>query len=99
MSFQNLARARTEVMTLFRVDLGSAVTPEDWDDVITAFQKRHLVTHKLGVVDQAYVDAANDASAIVGRKVEIGADEVRRLADVVRALARSLSFQLPSLAG
>ena len=98
MSFQNLARARTDVISLFGVDMGSAVAPEDWHDAITAFQKRHLVAHKLGVMDQAYAENAQDPSAVVGRKVEIQADGVRRLIATVGGLAASFSHQLQDLA-
>ena len=56
MTFQNLIHVRAVVKILFGVDLGLPVTPIEWREVVTAFQKRHLVAHKLGVTDQAYVD-------------------------------------------
>jgi hypothetical protein len=41
------------------------------------FQKRHLLSHKMGVIDDEYVQKANDPAATAGRKVVIGRDEVQ----------------------
>ena len=48
----------------------------------------------MGVVDDAYVQATNDSTAIVGRKVQIRAEEVKRLVDVVLQLGGKLMAQL-----
>ena len=71
--------------------------PEEWRAATIGFQKRHLVTHKLRVVDQEYITKTGDTRAVVGRKIGIGADEVRGLARIISKLAPRLSDSLQKL--
>ncbi len=94
LSFQNLLHARSRVQSLFNVDLGGPLTAAEWNDACRSFQKRHLVSHKMGVVDQKYLDATNDPSATLGRKIVISSDEVRSTAATLRKLADHLVLGL-----
>jgi hypothetical protein len=73
-SFQNIEGARQRVQDLFSVDLASPLTPGEWTHVALCFKKRHLLAHKLGVMDEQYVRTANDPDAVAGRKVRLGKD-------------------------
>ena len=64
--------------------------PADWRDVLRAFQKRHLLAHKLGVVDEAYLAATGDSPSLLGRKVSIAAAEVRELVARLQSLGAEL---------
>lgn len=97
MSFQNLEGARTNLMDLLGTDLSADVAPAEWRAAVMGFQKRHLVAHKMGVVDQDYITKTGDTSAVVGRKIGIGADEVRQLARITSKLALRLSDDLQEL--
>ena len=90
LSFQNLAGVRTALQTLFGFDLAAAVEPSEWDAAIRSFNKRHLLAHKMGVVDQRYLDATGDNTTTVGRRIAITADEVRLLVDVAMKLGDHL---------
>lgn len=92
--FQNLNGARTRVQKLFGIDLMAAVSADDWAFAGRCFQKRHLLAHAMGVIDAAYIRATNDPTAVVGRKVNIGSAEVKRLVGVVQELGRFLAVQL-----
>lgn len=50
-----------------------------------------LLSHKMGVVDEEYVRKSNDPRAIVGRKVNINANEVRALVQIISKLGRHMS--------
>ena len=97
LTFQNLEGARTGFLDLFGVDLSADVAPEELRAANMAFQKRHLVAHKLGVVDQDYITKTSDSRAVVGRKIGIGADEVAVLARTILRLALSMSGNLEVL--
>jgi hypothetical protein len=97
MSFQNLEGAKSTFLELFGIDLSAEVAPEEWRAAAIGFQKRHLVTHKLGVVDQEYIRKTGDIRAVVGRKIGIGAEEVRELARIISKLAPRLSVNLQKL--
>jgi hypothetical protein len=94
-SFQNLTGARKNVQELFGFDLSGGVDVSDWDFACRCFQKRHLLAHRMGVVDESYVKATGDQSAVVGRKVSISSQEVTRLIDVLKSLGAWLVGQLP----
>lgn len=90
LSFQNIERARQRVRELFGVDFGQNMDPQQWILVARCFQKRHLLAHKMGVVDQEYISATNDPAAMVGRKVEIRSAEIRGLVTSLQALGEHL---------
>jgi hypothetical protein len=94
MSFQNLFRARQRVQELFCFDLALGFEPKDWDFALRCFQKRHLLAHKMGVIDEEYVIATNDPEAVVGRKVSIKPEEVISLIEVLKKLGSYFVMQL-----
>jgi len=96
-NFQSLESARTGFLDLFGIDLSAEIAPEEWRAAAIAFQKRHLVAHKLGVVDQDYVTKTGDTHAIVGRKIGIDADEVKELARIINTLAPRMLANLQKL--
>ena len=94
MSFQNLAGASRRFVDLFGIDLSTQVEPEEWRAAVVAFQKRHLIAHRMGVVDQNYVDKTGDSLAVVGRKIIVDADEVKRLLVTLNTLAARTTARL-----
>jgi hypothetical protein len=93
-SFQNLEIAKTNVVDLFGIDLAAPLSRTEWSVATQSFQKRHLLAHKMGVVDQDYLSKTNDPAAIVGRKVAINRVEVREFARIIRKLATGFSRAL-----
>lgn len=92
--FQNLNGARVRVQKLFGFDLMSFVAAHDWEFACRCFQKRHLLAHKMGVIDEDYLQATKDPGAVVGRKVQIKTEEVKCLINIVRQLGENLTSQL-----
>lgn len=93
-SFQSLATAAEHVLRIYGTDLKSVVSASDWTSLIAAFQKRHLIAHKLGVIDQKYVDVTQDPTAVVGRSVTVTVDEVRQVCASLLNIGQSLSDAL-----
>jgi hypothetical protein len=94
LSFQNLVKAQKLVLGLFGFDLANGLAADEWQLAFRCFQKRHLFAHCMGVVDEAYVVATGDTTAIVGRKVPLHQDEVRALLEILPKLGRFVSEQL-----
>lgn len=90
-NFQDLETAQKDVQDLFGIDLSTVLDPKEWRAVCVAFQKRHLIAHKLGVVDHKYVTKTNDTRVVVGRKISIGAGEVQDSIRIVYKIAQNLS--------
>jgi Zn ribbon nucleic-acid-binding protein len=92
--FQSLVGARRRLLKLFGFDLMLFVSNPDWDFACRCFQKRHLLAHKMGVIDEEYVQATKDPAAVVGRKVQIRPEEAKRLTDVISQLGEKLAAHL-----
>jgi hypothetical protein len=90
-SFQNLLGVRDSIRMHWGFDFSASLTPDEWQFACRCFQKRHLLAHKMGIVDEAYLRNAADVTAILGRKISIKPDEVRSLAAILRRLGTALS--------
>ena len=90
MRFQNLAAARRKIQAAFGFDFADGLRPDEWDAACRAFQKRHLLAHKMGVIDDEYIQKANDPGAILGRRVALNQAEVEVCISIVEALGRRL---------
>ena len=88
--FQNLAAARRKVQDAFGFDFADALRPDEWNVACRAFQKRHLLAHKMGVIDYDYIQKANDAGAILGRRIALCQAEVETSISIVEAMGRRL---------
>jgi len=89
--FQNLSGAQTNLQTLFGIDLASGLSAPDWDTLCRSFQKRHLLAHSMGIVDEKYLSKTCDPLARLGRKVPISPDEVSTLVGLVRTTGEHLA--------
>src|ERR1017187_6564678 len=89
-SFQNLEGGRNRVRQQFGFDMAEAVTEEEWRSACRSFQKRHLLAHRMGVIDEEYVQKACDPSAVVGRKATLAPEEVTALVGVVERIGKRL---------
>ncbi len=78
-SFQNINGARNNIQQLFNIDIAARLTADEWKQVVKAFQKRHLIAHKMGIVDDGYLKATGDTSAVLGRKIKIDDGEAQEL--------------------
>lgn len=94
LSFQNLEGVKSNLAQLFGLDIAGGLAVEEWNVAVRGFQKRHLLSHKMGVVDAEYVRKSGDTQAVVGRKVSVPANEVRELVRIVSKLARHLVNEL-----
>jgi len=74
--FQNLTGARRRVQEAFEFDFAEGLSSAEWEAVCRVFQKRHVLAHKMGVIDEEYVRRSKDPGAIVGRKVRVSPEEV-----------------------
>jgi len=89
-SFQNLDGGRKRVLQEFKFDMAETVSEEEWVSACRSFQKRHLLAHRMGVIDEEYVRKASDPGAVVGRKITLVAAEIGTLIDIVERLGKRL---------
>lgn len=94
-SFQNLPGAERNLQ-LHGLSLRAHTTREEWEFLNRSFQKRHVLTHNVGVVDEDYLAKANDPDAIIGRKIRLTAAEVERTIDLLARLSEQLTTSAPA---
>ena len=94
--FQNVKGAAEKVLDQFSVDFAAALDSTDWVRLQDAFQKRHLLAHKMGVVDASYQKATGVSPSLIGRRVSIQPEEIRDLLRGLRKIGEELYQALES---
>lgn len=67
-----------------------AVPTNDLPFIKKMIQKRHILMHNGGIVDQEYLDRSGDTGARLGERISIGSQDVKRFIGCVRAMADNL---------
>jgi hypothetical protein len=96
MSFQNLPGAAKRLQTLFGVDFSTTVSPAEWHTAHMAFMRRHLISHRAGVIDQKYLDETGESHSLLGRRIVVDPADVETLANIVGRLGAGLLTLLPA---
>ncbi len=90
LQFQNINGVRDRAIDQFGIDFAKTLPPADWKQVQQSFQKRHLLAHKMGVVDEAYIKATGESAALLGRRIVINGQEIHALLRHMRVLGVEL---------
>ncbi len=96
-SFQNITSAKNRVQTLYGFNMAEPLDDNQWAFVTRCFQKRHLLAHTMGVIDEDYIKKANDPKAILGRKIIIDTEETIQLINLLEVVGDNLHKRLNSL--
>jgi hypothetical protein len=88
--FQSLGGARRNVQDRFSFDFADAISQQEWDFICRMFQRRHLLSHKMGVIDEEYLQKVNDPGATAGHKVVVSRKEVEVSVVLVRKMGDRL---------
>ena len=89
-SFQNLEGGRKRVQQQFGFDIADVVTEAEWLTACRNFRKRHLLAHRMGVIDEEYVRKVGDPAAVAGRKVTLNPEEITVLIGIVEQIGGRL---------
>ncbi len=93
-SFQNIIRARADVQNQFNYDFASEIDSNSWNFITICFQKRHLLAHKFGIVDQEYLLKTNDKSIVIGKRIHITPDEANKFINFLQLIGNNISLNL-----
>ncbi|MCU1302131.1 MAG: hypothetical protein JWQ87_2415 [Candidatus Sulfotelmatobacter sp.] len=88
--FQSVLGARRKVQDTFGFDFADGLRPDEWECACRVFQKRHLLAHKMGVIDEDYLQKANDPDAVLGRRIRLTEGEVQSAITIVESMGRRL---------
>jgi hypothetical protein len=62
------------------------------------FNRRHILTHNAGRVDQEYLDRASDAEVQLHQKIVVRSREIARLIPLMKVMATNLFERYESIA-
>lgn len=92
-AFQNLSRSEEILREEFHVELFGAVAAGAREQIQELFDKRHPITHNLGVVDRKHIERAK-SMAEEGKEVLVTQDEIEFLLGSCEAIFASLHSAL-----
>jgi len=92
--FQNLDESSTLWQQAKQIGYEQLLPPSDYDELQVLFQKRHLLAHKDGIVDQEYIDKTGDTTYSVGQRLVIHEKDVLRMNDLIDTLAQNLQARI-----
>lgn len=92
--FQRLAKGSELFESLTGKAYSEWVTTDQLKFMSLMFQRRHLLEHNNGLVDQRYLDQTNDLGYKAGERIVVRVDDVRKLQAITLALGNGLLSQL-----
>ncbi len=89
-SFQNIEGAKEVMLREIGYDISASMSTGDWGFVREQFQKRHLIAHKMGVIDAGYALKTGASPSMIGRKIVISRHDVEKLILLLNRMAENL---------
>lgn len=79
--YQSISLAKEVAQQEFGIPLFSALSPDEYQEFELIFEKRHPITHNLGIVDRKYLERVASGE-LEGREVRVTVEDVARAADL-----------------
>jgi hypothetical protein len=90
MSFQNILKANESLQNWFGFDVLFRFSDDDKTFLNRMFNRRHVLTHNGGRIDQEYLDNTGDTTVKLNYKISVRSKEIRRLIPLLRTIAQNL---------
>lgn len=91
--FQNLRRAEELFSKELKGSVLNALSDAEIESLSDTFEKRHPITHNLGVVDRKYIERARTAEK-EGREIRVSKEEIERAIDLSMKLLTALHVDM-----
>lgn len=89
LSFQNIYAAKRK-LDESGINIAEGLDRYEWDFVVKQFQKRHLLAHNMGVVDEEYIKKTRGHPEQLGKKVSITEGDVMSLISHMKVIVSNL---------
>lgn len=93
-AFQNPDRASALFKQIVKIGYEDILQETEYSEFKLLFQRRHVLAHRDGIVDQQYIDNSGDSTYAIGQRLVIDPRSVLRLAHLMSMLARELNRHL-----
>lgn len=98
MSFQNILKANDSLLNWFGFEILFRFPDQDRTFLNRMFNRRHVLTHNGGRIDQEYIDHTGDTTVRLNQKIDLRSSEIRRLIPLLRSMAQNLFQGFESIA-
>jgi hypothetical protein len=86
-AFQNLEIGEKLWQGLFNESYSDWLTEEEFSQLIILFQKRHLLSHTEGMVDEMYINHTKDNTYKIGQRIIIKEKDVQLFVKLIKKIA------------
>jgi len=88
--FQNLLESSALWRSAVGIGYENMLSATELQELESLFQKRHVIAHRNGIVDQEYIDKSGDKTYSIGQRLVVQEATILRLADLLSKLAGEL---------
>lgn len=81
----------------FAIEIFKGLNQEDPEFLNREFNRRHLIIHRAGRVDEEYLEKTRDTSVRLNQTLRIRSNEVARLSELLRQCANNFFDQFASI--
>jgi hypothetical protein len=97
LSFQRLVTSAKALKEWCDIDLFKGIDEAESKFLQLMLQRRHIVTHNAGRVDQDYLSHSGDTSTRLNQRIRIRSSEVKRMLPLVRRLCTNVLDRFESI--
>jgi len=92
--FQSLDRTKDIFSSQFNVDIFKNLAGNKIDELYLLFNKRHILTHNLGIIDQKFLQNTGLQQSILNHKVEISKQEILDAINSLEIISETIKTNL-----
>ena len=97
-SYQQILKADEMMRSFFSIELLEGLASTEKDFLNKMFNRRHILTHNAGRVDQEYLDRTSDSGVRLHEKIAVRSREIARLIPLLKKIATNLFEGYESIA-
>jgi DNA-directed RNA polymerase subunit RPC12/RpoP len=97
LSFQRITEAEEKLRNWFGIEIFNGLKQEDKEFLNREFNRRHLLTHRAGRVDEEYLRKTGDTSVKLHQTIRIRSADIARLSKLLHQCASNLFDQFSNI--
>jgi hypothetical protein len=97
LSFQRIIEAEERLRSWFAIEIFDGLKQDDGQFLNREFNRRHLLIHTAGRVDEDYIKKTKDESVRLNQTIRIRSNEIARLSQLLRQCTNSFFDQFANI--
>ncbi len=93
-TFQSLDKTKDMFTSQFNLNIFKNLSRDEIDELYLLFNKRHVLTHNLGIIDQKFLDNTGLKQDILHHRVDISKQEITSVTSTLKKIAGDIKVSL-----